>query len=99
MRLTGAPLPARLAACSGVGRQPGVEIGHALNIEQGLRQGFQPLQRQAANPVLLCAERATKGLLELLQLLAGELLLAFAASVLPEASPPPSHNAPTVIKR
>ena len=37
----------RLAAASGVGRQPGVESRHALKIKQGLqlRQPPQPLQR------------------------------------------------------
>ena len=34
---------------SGVGGQPGVEIGHALEIQQGFGQGLQPLQRQAAD--------------------------------------------------
>ena len=38
---------------SGVRRHPGVEIGHALKIEQGLGQGLQPLQRQAANHAFL----------------------------------------------
>jgi len=38
---------------SSVGRQPGVEIGHALEIEQGLGQGLQPFQWQAANHVFL----------------------------------------------
>jgi hypothetical protein len=43
------PGPAALA----VGRQPGVEIRHPLEIEQGLGQGFQPLQGQSANQAFL----------------------------------------------
>ncbi len=42
-----------MASGSGVSGQPGVEIGHTLEIEQGLSQGLQPLQRQAANPAFL----------------------------------------------
>ena len=43
----------RQPVCSDVGRQPGIEIGHALKIEQGFGQGLQPLQRQAANQAFL----------------------------------------------
>jgi len=43
----------RQPVCSDVGRKPGIEIGHALKIEQGFGQGLQPLQRQAANQAFL----------------------------------------------
>jgi hypothetical protein len=41
------------AGASGVGRQPGVEIGHALEIQQRLGKGLQPFQWQAANQAVL----------------------------------------------
>ena len=43
----------RAQACSGVGRQTGVEIGHALNIEPGFGQGLQAVEGQAADHAFL----------------------------------------------
>ncbi len=52
-----------MVTASGVGRQPGVEIGHALEIEQRFGQGLQQMRGQRTNAAfLLGSERATTSL-------------------------------------
>jgi hypothetical protein len=79
------------AGASGVGRQPGLEIGHALEIQQGLGKGLQLRQRQAANQVFLLP---TQGAAAAAQQAQGDLgfsldLTQNDASGFPCASPRP----------
>jgi hypothetical protein len=63
--ITAGPQPplAQLVAGSGVGRQPGVEIGHALKIQQRLSQSLKQMRGQRTNTAfLLGSERATTSL-------------------------------------